>query len=301
MIGLNVDSAWIVHFSLEKPAFWQQSLTHHAFLPSWLRYSRALLAIGRSMLYQINGTTKRQVKHFAAADVVGVVTPEGTRRVKAMCQKWGSPELSAKVHMIPHPVSKYFECSGSPAAGSIRLITVGRWDDIEQKRVDILMEVIPMILESLPAAEFHVFGKITMNLGNWHESLATPLKQQIHLGGIVPNDELRWHYQQSHIYLCVSAYESFLIAAAEAMCCGCSVVACDSPLLPGPKWFAQDNRGSLARELTAASLSQAAAEEAAKWLAGKRDGAAIANWATNQMHASRIAARYLELATHPPA
>jgi hypothetical protein len=73
------------------------------------------------------------------------------------------------------------------------------------------------------------------------------------------------------------------------------MVAFDTPVLPGPRWFAQDSRGSLCATITATALAGAAAREARAWLAGDRDAGAIAAWAQSQMHADRVAESHAKL------
>jgi len=46
------------------------------------------------------------------------------------------------------------------------------------------------------------------------------------------NDELVTTYNQAHIVICPSLYEGFGLPAAEAMACGCAVVATDGGALP---------------------------------------------------------------------
>ncbi|MBK1827807.1 glycosyltransferase family 4 protein [Haloferula rosea] len=174
-------------------------------------------------------------------------------------------------------------------------MTVGRWFDRPQKRPDLLIRTIDLLLAADPAFEFRVFGKLVPEMESWHASLEVSARQRVRLHGLAPNAELLEAFQTAHIYLCVSSYESFLIAGAEAMGCGCSLVACDSAALPGPSWFAEDHRGTLSSGPSPEALRDAALMEARAWHGGHRDPAGISAWAVKHMHAGRVAASYRRL------
>ncbi len=163
------------------------------------------------------------------------------------------------------------------------------------------MAVIDSLLVRDPRIHFRIFGKLTPVMQQWHTGMEPETRNRVTLHGIVPNAELLAAYQTAHVYLCVSAYESFLIAAAEAMCCGCSIVACDSPTLPGPRWFASESRGTLGERLATEDLVNASLIEAEAWREGWRNEFQIADWAQRHMHANHVAESYATLLTGHPS
>lgn len=295
-VAMNIDHSAIMDFHLYPGPFLKKCLTIHSHRNPARRLVDLAAAIFKSYYRRWNGRHKRVAAHLANADVIAAVTPDSAERLKVFLKAHGQPEAAGRVHLIPHPAHPRFVAGPPKAAdGGIHFVTVGRWDDFAQKRPDILMKVVDELLDSVPESSFKIFGKYTAEMEEWHRALPEEKRSRVGLLGVHPNAGLLEAFQSSHVYLCVSAFESFLIAGAEAMCCGCSMVAFDTPVLPGPRWFAQDSRGTLCATITAAALARAAAREARAWLAGERDAGAIAAWAQSQMHADRVAESYAKL------
>lgn len=293
-IAINVDSTAMLDFQSAPRDFWQMALMHKSLLPAPRRQLEASGSVCKNYYQRFNGTHRRLAAHLAIADVIGAVTPDAAVRLRRFLTDQGQPEAAGRVHLIPHPVHPRFVMPGDKANnGNITFVTVGRWSSRSHKRPDLLMQAIDSLLASDSRIDFRIFGLPTPEMQQWHASMDAQSRNRVALHGKVPNAELLEAYQQAHIYLCVSAYESFLIAGAEAMCCGCSIVACDSPSLPGPKWFASDSRGTLSDRLTPNDLAHASLDEVAAWRQGGRDARQIAAWAQQQMHATQVAASYV--------
>jgi glycosyltransferase involved in cell wall biosynthesis len=295
-ISLNVDNTGIFDFHSNPFDFWRKATMHKSNLPAPSRLIKASAGVLKSYYQRFNDSYRKFAEHLAIADVIGAVTPEAADRFRLFLANHNQSEAAARVHLIPHPTHPRFVMSGDkPDAENITFVTVGRWDVQRQKRPDLLMAVIDLLLAADTRFRFKIFGKLIPEMERWHAGLDAERSRRVGLHGIVPNAELLEAYQGSHIYLCVSAYESFLIAAAEAMCCGCSIVACNSPTLPGPRWFASGSRGMLADNLNAQDLAKAALLEAEVWREGGRDGNDIADWAQRHMHANHVADTYANL------
>ena len=295
-IAMNVDNSCIFDFHNMPGEFWRKSMMHKSDLAAPKRLVSASAGVLKSYHQRLNGSYRRFAAHLAIADVIGAVTPDAQDRLRSFLMNHGQASAVGRVHLIPHPAHPRFVTSGEkPNDGSITFVTVGRWDVQRQKRPDLLMGVIDSLLARDQRFRFRIYGKLTPELQRWHAGLASTEKNRVGLHGIVPNAELLEAYQTAHIYLCVSAYESFLIAAAEAMCCGCSIVATDLPTLPGPRWFASGLRGSLATKHNIHGLVSSSLIEAEAWLQGKRNGHEIAAWTQQNMHANHVANSYLKL------
>ncbi len=295
-IAINVDSAAIFDFHTNPHDFWQKAIMHKSHVRPAARLTKAFAGVIKSYYRKSKGRNHRLASHLAIADVIGGVTPDAVARLRRFLDDYGQPDAAGRVHLIPHPAHPRFVMRGEKSNdGNITFVTVGRWNDHVQKRPDLLMRVIDSLLSRDPRAHFRVYGGLIPEMEQWHSRLAPEPRRRVGLYGIVPNSELLDAYQNSHVYLCVSAYESFLIAAAEAMCCGCSIVACNSPVLPGPKWFGAEARGTLSDRLTAQDLADAAVMEADAWRTGQRDATKIALWGQQHMHANRVAESYAGL------
>jgi glycosyltransferase involved in cell wall biosynthesis len=295
-IAINVDHTGIYDFHRNPGDFWRKCILHKSNLPAPQRLMSAAAGVLKSYRQRFNGVYRRIAAHLAIADVIGAVTPDAALRLRRFLANHGQPEAALRVHLIPHPAHPRFVMDrGKPHDGNITFVTVGRWDDSAQKRADLLMQVIDSLHARDLRTNFRIFGKLTPEMEQWYTGLDLSTRSRVRLHGIVPNAELLEAYQSAHVYLCVSAYESFLIAAAEAMCCGCSVVSSDMPTLPGPRWFASESRGTLADRLKAADLTNASLLEAEAWRQGGRYGNEIAAWAQRHMHANHVAESYATL------
>ncbi len=295
-VAINVDNTAIFDFHSRPREFWQKSIMHKSHRSAAARLSIAFAGVLKSHYRKFQGRYRRLAAHLAIADVIGAVTPDAADRLRGFLANHGQAEAAARVQLIPHPVHPRFVTHGEKAHdGAITFVTVGRWDDRAQKRPDLLMQVIDALCARDPRMYFRIFGRLIPEMEQWHSRLEPGSRERVLLHGVVPNAELLEAYQAAHSYLCVSAYESFLIAAAEALCCGCSIVACESPTLPGPKWFASDSRGTLSGNLAAKDLTRASLLEAEAWRQGQRDSHEIAAWAQQNMHATHVAESYATL------
>lgn len=292
-IAINVDHSAIFDFQSQPGVFWRKSLMHKSTKPLPTRLYKSLASVGKSYLHTFNGAHRRLAAHLAIADVIGGVTPDAVLRIRRFLDAYGQPQAADRVSLIPHPTHPRFQLRGPKSREEeITFVTIGRWDALAQKRQDLLMEVVETVMEKDSSCRFEIFGKVTPELDRWHSGLAAVAANRVALHGIVPNAQLLEAFQAAHVYLCVSAYESFLIAAAEALCCGCSMVACDSPTLPGPRWFADQGRGTLSQRFNHQALGAAAIAEANAWRQGARNAQEISEWAQGILHADCVAGKY---------
>ncbi|HTD65124.1 MAG TPA: glycosyltransferase, partial [Candidatus Limnocylindria bacterium] len=101
--------------------------------------------------------------------------------------------------------------------------------------------------------------------------------ERIVIPDFVDRQTLIRFYQESQIIFVPSRSESLHLAAAEALCCGCSVVG--AGIIPSMQWFAGRASGTLAPRRTAADFSDALLAEAQAWAHDDRDPVAIsADW-----------------------
>jgi hypothetical protein len=102
-------------------------------------------------------------------------------------------------------------------------------------------------------------------------------------------DELVDLFQQSQVFYSPSAYESFGIAAAESLCCGCSVVATKSVSMSAFEWFVSENSGCLACADRVPEHVAAIQSELQAWGCAERDAALIAQRWSPRLRSSCVA------------
>jgi glycosyltransferase involved in cell wall biosynthesis len=107
------------------------------------------------------------------------------------------------------------------------VITVGYvvYHAIKRKRYDIFVKAA----KYLPNVKFVLIGEYVDNSIEYLKSLASP---NVEFTGFVSNEELLKYYQKAKVYCQLSMYESFGIAPAEAMLCGCVPVVTHNAALP---------------------------------------------------------------------
>ena len=123
------------------------------------------------------------------------------------------------------------------AADEETLLYIGRLDLI--KGADVLLEALSLI-ENRPRLRLRIVGGGTASitpaaLASLAQSLG--VAERISFPGAAPNAELPLHYAAADMLVVPSWYESFSIAAAEAMACGTPVIASN---VPGPASFIRD-------------------------------------------------------------
>ncbi len=117
------------------------------------------------------------------------------------------------------------------------LLYVGRLDPI--KGADVLLRATGILADRPRLRLRFLGGEVDEDYAPGLRTLASELgiAERISWAGVVPNDELPWHYAAADMLVVPSYSESFSIVAAEAMACGTPVVASD---VPGPASFIED-------------------------------------------------------------
>lgn len=236
--------------------------------------------------------------HLSYGSLIAAVTPMAVERYRKYLKLMRCPQISPRVVLIPHPVADYFLYS-QHVKKEKRVIAVGRWDDLSQKRSQLMCRVIEILCTNEASIEFDIVGNKTTELIQWHSRM--PIRQQarIHLHGFVANHRLVEMYQRSQVLLSTSAHESFHIPAAEALCCGCTVVSPKLDSLPNFEWFTSLGHGRLSESENDRSIAKSLADELEAWDRGMRDPNEISNYWSKLLHANQVARTIISLAAHP--
>jgi len=238
-----------------------------------------------------------RVLHLRQADIIGAVSPLACKRIRRLCQIYGGEALAKRVRLIPHPVASYMEYSGQIKRPEVTV--VGRWkpEDWVQKNPWLLAETMRQVFSQNPDCGFTVLGAFGTPVSSLMGRVLGPSAQKVKWLGRRPNREIATAYQASQISFCPSSFESFHIASAEALCCGCSIVGSDLPELPGLAWFAQEPHGRLAAH-SPGPLAEAILSELADWQRGQRCPAQISSIWKERLHARQVAHQILRQAHH---
>lgn len=229
-----------------------------------------------------------RARHLAQGDVIACVSPVAAEHHRTFCRRHGGEELARKVAVVPHAVDPRYRFDPSEVREAA-VAAVGRWHDLAQKRPERLMEGAELLLVREPGVVLHIVGGITEELRSWHEGLDPALRPRIQLHGRLEPGDLAALWSRVQVGWCPSAFESFHLASAEALCCGASVVAADSPSLSSFRWFTGEGDGRLAASDDAVGHVDAIVAELAAWRAGLRRAEDISSRWSARLHAPAVA------------
>jgi glycosyltransferase involved in cell wall biosynthesis len=260
-------------------------------LPPYARWLAFLTAAARTaLLYAFPQLMDaRMVATMRQLPAITAESPIAAERIQQMFKTFGSGPH--RVVMIPHPVNEEaIAYQGQPKEN--RIITVGRWASA-QKDYSMLQKVLRGFLERHPDWEATVVGSGVPAADRAAAVNGEGWQRRVTFHDNLTHDLLMPEYSRSKIYLMVSRFESFCIAAAEALCCGCSVVG--SVEVPSSYYFAQNESGTVAPHRTSASFLETLDLEVACWGRGGRNPKAIAAVSREQMGARAVAEANLAL------
>jgi len=273
-----------------KPYFTRTWGEYAEKLPPLTRWFALLPAAARTaLLYSFPRLMdERMAATMKRLPAVIVESPVAAARMEQMFEKFTG--TSHRVAMIPHPVNEAaIHYDRTPKENQI--ITVGRWATV-QKDYPMLRKVLKEFLQRHPDWRAIVVGsgvppndRVCGGGEEWCRRITFHEK--------LTHDQLAVEYNKSKIYLMVSRFESFCIAAGEALCSGCSVVGSDA--VPSSYYFAETESGNVAQARTAKGFQKALDSEVECWTNGRRNPETIATISQKRMGSNAVAVATLAL------
>jgi hypothetical protein len=257
---------------------------------AWLGFLKLTL---RGLSAGLVLTDPLRAAHLKQGDVIACVSPKAAEHYRKLCRIYGGSDLAGRVQVIPHAVESQFRFSGISKRRQVAC--VGRWQDIVQKRSWLLTEVVETLVGSDDRVSVVIAGATTPELKSWHSALDDEKRSRVQLRGRVDRDELAQILAESQVFYSPSAFESFGIAAAEALCSGCSIVARRSVSMASFEWFVSNASGLLATFDHARGHFEAIQSELSCWERGDRNPAAISSTWGMVLHAREVAERVVML------
>ena len=185
----------------------------------------SLLSIPASIFYSFTSilatpwTEARLARTLKLLPAVVVETPHASNLWKSLARRLGADP--SKIHCVPHPIQTDIFKFDPAIPKKNQIISVGRWESY-QKNLPLLLKTIRTFLDKNPTWTSLVIGSGL--------PAKSPHPQITFLPPLSPPDLAR-HMQESMIFFFSSRYESFGLAAAEALSCGALVVAPESTML----------------------------------------------------------------------
>ncbi len=223
-------------------------------------------------------------KHLRYADIITAGEPVLTHISK---RRYFGRWVEERGFPMSNPISSHCKYNGEEKKDVI--LCIGRWNDKTQKRPEMMMQAISAYYQQGGEANTKIIGSITEDIEKWYSSLSDNIAKRVLLIGYLPNSKLIDEYKTAKIVLCPSRHEGSHIVSAEALCCGCSVVASN---LPAPlrivHWYTTKDSGTISTEDTPESLAQAIFDEVNAWSQGKRRPQAIASAWQPYFHVDKV-------------
>jgi glycosyltransferase involved in cell wall biosynthesis len=177
----------------------------------------SLLSIPASIFYSFASIIATPWIEFRLRKTLGLLpsilieTPHATNLWKSLATRLGVDP--SKIHCVPHPIQTDIFKFDPAIQKKNQIISVGRWDSY-QKNLPLLLKTLLAFLDKNPTWTSLVIGS-----GLPPKS---PHPRITFLPSLPPSDLAR-HMQESKVFFFSSRYESFGLAAAEAVACGCII------------------------------------------------------------------------------
>jgi hypothetical protein len=250
-------------------------------------FSAFLRSVTRGMTLGLFMTDPFRAIHLRQGDIIGCVTPMAVSNYRKICRIYGGKSLADRVELIPHAVeTAFFYCGVTKKK---QIVSIGRWSDEVQKRQRLMTEVFSMLLSLDASVTFVIAGETTDYLHQWHYALDKDSQARVRLCGQLDRSALATLMAESQVFYSPSAYESFGIAAAEALCSGCSVVSHRSVSMASFEWFVSEKSGTLAKVDSVDAHVEALSAELETWGNGWRNAQDISRTWCQRLHANHVA------------
>ena len=231
---------------------------------------------------------KPMVRCMERVPIYAAETPLATARVKRFLRMYNADPMP-RVVTVPHPVNTVHMGFSPADSKRNQVIVVGRWDDAV-KGWPLLSEITERFLCALPDWNLLVAGTGAEIEG---EKLENKYPGRFSMLGKVGHEDLSKHLRTSKIYLLTSHSETFNIAAAEALCCGCSVVG--PAQIPSSSYFAGKESGTVSYIRNSAHMCDALMTETEEWNNRRRDPERISSQWLSELGAEAVAEKYIEI------
>ncbi|MCX6967770.1 MAG: glycosyltransferase family 4 protein [Verrucomicrobia bacterium] len=280
--GVRAPEIWPWKFAfsifggcLDSGKFWQKALA-----PAIALLRLSLMAFP-SLLY------RRMALSMAQLPVHAAESPIAVARTQRFLRRFLNP--IPKVVFIPHPVAEDYMKADQETPRENRIVSVGRWPAF-QKNFPLLLETLQKFLALHPHWSADIVGELPRG---WNADRVHPcVRERIRFHGRLPHKQISALYKTAKVFFMSSRYESFNIAAAEALCCGCSLVG--SGEIASVSYFTSTNSGTSVCRQTSPHFLDALCAEAALWEEGARNPEEISRTWISRVGSKAVAQKVLD-------
>jgi glycosyltransferase involved in cell wall biosynthesis len=225
------------------------------------------------------------VANLREADVTVVETDVARTNLCRFLDSIGASDLIAKLHVVPNPSALPFVMARVPERKERLIYAAGRWES-PPKNVELLIRVLEQYLSRDQSARAVIAGSGTERFRHVRTS-------RIQHVGQVERETLAEIAAQARVCLVTSRWESFHIAAHEALTVGATVVGTPIPVVQS--MTSGGRYGTMARSHRVPSVHSALVREMHAWDIDRRDSLAIASDWRSRLAPASVASQLLGL------
>jgi glycosyltransferase involved in cell wall biosynthesis len=285
---LTVDTEGIVSPHVWPWRYLQRKYFDDKDSEKWFRAGWALLKTAMGSFRLRHAGTIRHLEH---ADLIVLPSPLAQQRYGRYLLAMRRADLTGRLRSVPPPVAKQMTCVPTVPKKPL-LIAVGRWNTLP-KNTPLMLQLLERVLSAQPRYSAQIIGSGSERVKKLAQGLKADCKSRIEIVGWVDHAKLPAFYGESQIFLCTSRYESFMISAGEALCCGCSVVG--DARIASMSYFTGSSSGTVSCDSSLDNLRDAVMVEINAWQSGEREPVHISQAWQARLHADRVAAALLKL------
>ncbi len=232
------------------------------------------------------------IKQIELSDGVIVESPDALSNLNYFLTKWGRKDLIKKIYCVPNPVTPDIIRSELKEKENI-IVCVGRWEDEPQKNTKTMVKVLLEFLHYRKDYMAIIIGSGENIIKKLIKNESEDIKNRLQITGQIDHDEIKNYLLISKIFFMPSRWESFGIAAAEATCCGCSIVG--TPLESLRYLTMQGFSGSIAPSFKREAILAALIGDSVKWDRNQYISEKISNFWKNKLDRDVIAEQILNI------
>ena len=231
--------------------------------------------------------TYHKYKHLQHATVVTHQTPTSLQGHQQLCAFFGGKNHGVNLQLAGYPIPERYTWDPSIPKQK-RIVAIGRWKVLRQKRPYVLMAVCASIARKHPDLHIDICGEKTEALEDWHRALEMSVKERIHIHGVQPGEIVARAVKQAQISFFPSSAEGGPQALFEGLACGATTVGLDSPDLPGTRFAADYHHADLASEDTTDAYVAALDQGLKKWERGEYSAQQISACWVPKTHVRKV-------------
>ncbi|MFA5095619.1 MAG: glycosyltransferase family 4 protein [Candidatus Paceibacterota bacterium] len=236
---------------------------------------------------------KRKLKQIELADAVIFETPAALNNAINILYFWHYDNLIKKLFFIPDPVSDDIINIDLNSSKNNTIISIGRWEDEGCKNTMAMLNVVRDFLKIHREYQYIIIGSGKNKVLSFIKTLPLEISSRIIIKGSINHGQIPQLLSKSKIFFAPSNLESFNIAAAEALCMGCSVVG--TPLENFKYLTANGFSGLITEDFKESSFFNALIKDSKKWEDNQYNQSEIADFWRKKLNRKRVAQEILNV------